>query len=89
LIQSEYIDINELSQDSAKQTAVMLAAQQGYLHCVKLLIDARADLTIVDSQQQSCVQLCSLEKGRGCLRAIQNGLSNTLTTSTNELSNFI
>jgi len=68
------IDIDAVSQDNFRRTALMLAAEQGFLHCVQALVQAKANLHILDAQQKSCIDLCSIEKGRGCLRTLKNGL---------------
>lgn len=67
-------DVNSLTKDGKERTPVMLAAQGGFLHCVKLLIAFKADLTAVDNEHKSCLELCSTASGRGCLRAIRQGL---------------
>mmetsp|Transcript_3222 Transcript_3222/g.4648 ORF Transcript_3222/g.4648 Transcript_3222/m.4648 type:complete len:382 (-) Transcript_3222:7-1152(-) len=52
----------------------MLAASGGFLHCVKALVEANADLTIRDFQGRSCLDVCSTSQGKGCLRTINLGL---------------
>ena len=60
---------------SLQQTPVMLAAKGGFLHCVKALIESKADITLLDANHQLCEQICSVEHGQGCLRTIQQAKS--------------
>lgn len=70
-------DVNARTLHS-NQTPIMLSAIGGYLHCVKALINAGADLTLQDSSEQTCKDVCSTQSGRGCLRAITQGLGTIL-----------
>ena len=72
-------DVNALTVP-AGQTPVMLAASKGFLHCVKALVEAGASLTVRDAENHSCLDLCSTEQGRGCLRTIKLGLGLLLPT---------